>query len=96
VATYKCLLDAGWPGFLWDTDKAASNASTHGVRFEQARGFPDRLARYEDASPDERHGWRASVSRPTAGSCISSMLFGKVFAPPALRTSCGNGGKETL
>lgn len=40
-------------GFVWDSDKAASNASRHGVRFEQAREvFLDQLARYEDASPD--------------------------------------------
>jgi uncharacterized protein len=42
-------------GFVWDSDKAASNASRHGVRFEQARGevFLDQLACYEDASPQE-------------------------------------------
>jgi uncharacterized DUF497 family protein len=40
--------------FVWDSDKAAGNASQHGVRFEQAREvFFDQLARYEDASPDE-------------------------------------------
>jgi len=41
-------------GFVWDSDKAASNASQHGVRFEQARErevFFDQLACYEDASP---------------------------------------------
>jgi uncharacterized DUF497 family protein len=39
-------------GFVWDSDKAASNVSAHGVRFEQAReAFLDPLARYEDASP---------------------------------------------
>jgi len=38
--------------FVWDTEKAASNVSRHGVRFEQAReAFFDQLARYEDASP---------------------------------------------
>ena len=37
-------------GFVWDSDKAASNASRHGVRFEQAQRS---LARYEDASPQE-------------------------------------------
>lgn len=41
-------------GFVWDSDKAVSNASRHGVRFEQAREvFLDQLARYEDASPQE-------------------------------------------
>jgi uncharacterized DUF497 family protein len=41
-------------GFVWDSLKAASNASRHGVRFEQAReALLDQLARYEDASPDE-------------------------------------------
>ena len=40
--------------FVWDSDKAASNALRHGVRFEQAREvFLDQLARYEDASPDD-------------------------------------------
>jgi uncharacterized DUF497 family protein len=39
---------------LSGSDKAASNASRHGVRFEQAReAFLDQLARYEDASPQE-------------------------------------------
>jgi uncharacterized DUF497 family protein len=37
-------------GFVWDSDKAASNASRHGVRFEQAQEvFLDQLARYDDA-----------------------------------------------
>jgi uncharacterized DUF497 family protein len=41
-------------GFVWNIDKAVSNASRHGVRFEQAREvFLDQLARYEDASPLE-------------------------------------------
>jgi len=40
--------------FVWDSDKAASNVASHGVRFEQAReAFLDPLARYEDASPEE-------------------------------------------
>jgi uncharacterized DUF497 family protein len=40
--------------FVWDSDKASSNASRHDVRFEQAReAFLDPLARYEDASPQE-------------------------------------------
>ncbi len=40
--------------FVWDSEKAASNVSRHGVRFEQAREvFFDQLARYEDASPRE-------------------------------------------
>ncbi len=40
--------------FVCDSEKAASNFSRHGVRFEQAREvFLDQLARYEDASPDE-------------------------------------------
>ena len=40
--------------FVWDSDKAASNSSRHGVRFELAREvFLDQLARYEDASPWE-------------------------------------------
>ena len=40
-------------GFVWDSDKAASNASRHGVRFEQAREvFLDQLALYEDASSE--------------------------------------------
>ena len=39
-------------GFVWDSDKASSNAALHGVRFEQAReALLDPLARYEDASP---------------------------------------------
>ncbi len=39
--------------FVWDGEKAASNASRHGVRFELAREvFLDQLARYEDASPE--------------------------------------------
>ena len=41
-------------GFVWDSDKAASNASKHGVRFEQAREiFLDQFARYEDASAQD-------------------------------------------
>ena len=41
-------------GFVWDSEKATSNASAHGVRFEQAReALLDPLARYEDASPQE-------------------------------------------
>jgi len=41
-------------GFVWDSDKASSNALQHGVRFEQAReAFLDPLARYEDASPQQ-------------------------------------------
>ncbi len=41
-------------GFVWDSNKASSNALQHGVRFEQAReAFLDPLARYEDASPQE-------------------------------------------
>lgn len=40
--------------FVWDSDKASSNASAHSVRFEQAReAFLDPLARYEDASPED-------------------------------------------
>jgi uncharacterized DUF497 family protein len=40
--------------FVWDSEKATSNVSRHGVRFEQAREvFLDQLARYEDASPQE-------------------------------------------
>ncbi len=40
--------------FVWDSEKAASNVSRHGVRFEQAREvFLDPQARYEDASPQE-------------------------------------------
>jgi uncharacterized DUF497 family protein len=41
-------------GFVWDSKKAASNASRHGVHFEQAREvFLDQLAHYEDASPQQ-------------------------------------------
>ena len=41
-------------GFVWDSDKAASNVSRHGVRFEHAREvFLDQLARYDDAGPQE-------------------------------------------
>lgn len=41
-------------GFVWDSEKAASNVARHGVRFEDAReAFLDSLARYEDASPEE-------------------------------------------
>jgi len=40
--------------FVWDSEKAASNVSRHGVRFEQAREvFLDQLARDEDATPDD-------------------------------------------
>ena len=40
--------------FVWDSEKAATNVSRHGVRFENAREvFLDQLARYEDASPQE-------------------------------------------
>lgn len=40
--------------FVWDSDKAATNASRHGIRFEDAREvFLDQLARYEDASPGD-------------------------------------------
>lgn len=40
--------------FVWDSDKASSNALQHGVRFELAReAFLDPLARYEDASPEQ-------------------------------------------
>ena len=40
--------------FVWDSDKAASNITRHGLRFEQAREvFFDQLAQYEDASPQE-------------------------------------------
>lgn len=39
-------------GFVWDSEKASTNASRHGVQFEQAReAFLDPLACYEDASP---------------------------------------------
>ena len=49
-------------GFVWDSDKAAGNASRHGVRFEQAREiFLDQLARYEDAAHRRRHGKHASA-----------------------------------
>jgi len=49
-------------GFVWDSDKAAGNASRHGVRFEQAREiFLDQLARYEDAARSRRHDKRASA-----------------------------------
>ena len=41
-------------GFVWNSEKADSNVSRHGVRFEQAREvFLDQLACYEDASPQE-------------------------------------------
>jgi uncharacterized protein len=41
-------------GFVWNSEKATSNAAAHGVRFEQAReAFLDPLALYEDASPQE-------------------------------------------
>lgn len=40
--------------FVWDSDKASSNAQKHGICFEQAReAFLDQLARYEDASVQE-------------------------------------------
>ena len=40
--------------FVWDSDKASSNITRHGIRFEQAREvFFDQLAHYEDASPQE-------------------------------------------
>ena len=47
----------GGQDFVWDSEKAASNASRHGVRFEQAREvFLDQLARYEDASRQKEAG----------------------------------------
>ena len=40
--------------FVWDSEKASTNALRHGISFEQAReSFLDPLARYEDASPQE-------------------------------------------
>jgi uncharacterized DUF497 family protein len=51
---YGRVLNARCQSFVWDSNKAASNLSRHGVRFEQAREvFLDQLAHYEDASPNE-------------------------------------------
>jgi uncharacterized DUF497 family protein len=39
--------------FVSDSNKASSNVSAHGVRFEQGReALLDPLASYEDASPE--------------------------------------------
>ncbi len=84
--------------FVWDSDKASSNALQHGVRFEQDReAFLDPLARYEDASPQEEArqaciGLTTEYRLQNASQCDS----GRRCAPPHLRTSCGAGGKETL
>ena len=40
--------------FVWDSEKASTNALQHGVRFEQAReAFLDAMNRCEDESPEE-------------------------------------------
>ena len=42
--------------FVWDSEKASSNVSKHGVRFEMAcQGFFDRFIRIEDANVDEEN-----------------------------------------
>jgi uncharacterized DUF497 family protein len=42
--------------FTWDSEKASSNLSKHGVRFETAsQVFFDRFIRVEDASVDEEN-----------------------------------------
>lgn len=78
-------------GFVWDSEKAAANASRHGVRFEQAREvFLDQLARYETRVPKTRHGRSALDSQRSTGFCMSSMWFEKVMcsasSPHVLRS----------
>jgi uncharacterized DUF497 family protein len=42
--------------FVWDSEKASSNVSKHGVRFEMAcQVFFDRFIRIEDANVDEEN-----------------------------------------
>jgi uncharacterized DUF497 family protein len=42
--------------FMWDSEKASSNANKHGVSFEVAcQVFFDRFIRMEDASVDEEN-----------------------------------------
>ncbi len=85
-------------GFVWDNDKAASNASRDGVRFEQAREvFLDQLARYEDASPQEE------ARQACIGLTIEYRLLYVVHVVQEgdvlrliLRKDCGTGGKKTL
>ena len=63
-------------GFVWDSNKAAGNASRHGVHFEQAREvFLDQLAHYEDASPEEeaRQACIGLTIDSTIDCCTSSM-----------------------
>lgn len=60
-------------GFVWDSDKAASNALRHGIRFEQAREvFLDQLARSEMTTPRKRHGRHVSASQLMIDCCTSS------------------------
>ena len=83
--------------FVWDSDKAASNVSRHGVRFEQAREvFLDQLARYEDASPEQEARY-ACVGLTTDYRLLYVVhIVWEGCAPPDFRTCCGSGGKETL
>jgi hypothetical protein len=82
--------------FVWDGDKASSNASAHGVRFEQAReAFLDPLARYEDASPEEEARMHRPDYRVPAAVCRPCDL-GRRCAPHNLRATSGARGKETL
>ncbi len=61
-------------GFVWDSDKAASNALRHGIRFEQAREvFLDQLARYEDANPQEE-ARQACIGLTTDIDCCTSSM----------------------
>jgi uncharacterized DUF497 family protein len=42
--------------FMWDSEKASSNVSKHGVSFEMAcQVFFDRFVRLEDAGVEEEH-----------------------------------------
>ncbi len=85
-------------GFVWDSNKASSNALQHGVRFDQAReAFLDPLGRYEDASP-EQEARQACIGLTTEYRLLYVVPCnsGRRCAPPHLRTSCGAGGKETL
>jgi uncharacterized DUF497 family protein len=48
--------------FVWNSDKAASNVSAHGVGFEQAReAFLDPLARYGTPARTKRRDRLASA-----------------------------------
>jgi len=49
-------------GFVWDSDKASSNAASHGVRFEQAReAFSILWPATRTPARRKRHGRHASA-----------------------------------